>query len=431
MPRPSTSTTTTTTTTTTTSTSSASLSAAPAPTRRKSKSPNLAANGTHSTTAAMSRTASSRSGGGSTAMSRTTSTSSTGSSWGVQWLNSVLNPPDDPAPAPTSSSSTHPRRRGRRRDDASHSAAHKRATSPDPDTAAGNQEGEEGEQSTLVYVHTVKPTDTLEGIAITYNTTRDALRRANGMWAQDGVGSRKTLLLPVDSCGTKGATVSAPPPEAGDKVGEEEEEGERRYKHHSYVTIPHVGTVQIARLPRKKLSHFPPRRRRSHRSHTRGVSPGGDDYSAHRELLAPADVFRGMTAGVGDLHPHTTHGGHGHGGHTNEQTVTIGPTFKTLSELAQDTAVGLENVGSVVEGFVRRWTVKASDFVGGDLIELTQQLGFNEGGGQGMERSLSGSGGGGGGGSGGGSGRSTGGGVERRVVRERLPRREGERRKVL
>ncbi|KAI5837986.1 hypothetical protein DFP73DRAFT_456545, partial [Morchella snyderi] len=373
-----------------------------------------------------------------------TSTSSTGSSWGVQWLNSVLNPPDDPAPTSNatsrSSTGTHPRRRGRRRDDPSTSTPnpqqHKRATSPDPDTAAAGNEQEE--QSTLVYVHTVKPTDTLEGIAITYNTTRDGLRRANGMWAQDGVGTRKTLLLPVDECGTKGITVPAPPQaEGGAAQAKEEgertgagtgtEEGERRYKHHSYVTIPHVGTVEIARLPRKKLSHFPPRRRRSHRAHTHSVSPGRDDYSAHRELLAPPDVFRGMTAGVGDLHPHTTHshgghGGHG-GGHAGEQTVTIGPTFKTLSELAQDTAVGLENVGSVMEGFVRRWTVKASDFVGGDLIELTQRLGFDEGGGQGMERGLSGSGGGGGGG----SGRSMGGGVERRVVRERLPRREGER----
>ncbi|KAH8146622.1 uncharacterized protein LAJ45_09305 [Morchella importuna] len=389
----------------------------------------------------MSRTASSRSGvgsgNGSTAMSRTTSTSSTTSTWGVQWLTSVLAPPDDPAPAP-SSSSTHPRRRGRRRDDAPHPPQHKRATSPDPDTTP-EEEGEE--QSTLVYVHPVKPTDTLEGIAITYNTSRDALRRANGMWAQDGVGSRKTLLLPVDECGTKGATVPAPPPTPqaegqkgadgeGAREGEDGGDKQRRYKHHSYVTIPHVGTVQIARLPRKKLSHFPPRRRRSHthtHTHTHSVSPPSDD--------PPADVFRGMTAGVGDLHPHTTHTHHGghSGGHTSEQTVTIGPTFKTLSELAQDTAVGLENVGSVVEGFVRRWTVKASDFVGGDLIELTQRLGFDEGGGQGMERSFSGGSGGGGGGggraAGGGSGGGTG--VERRVVRERLPRREGERRKVL
>lgn len=364
-------------------------------------------------------------------MSRTASTASStgttsGSSWGVQWLNNVLGTADDNALEQT----LHQRRsgldratkpRGRRREEQPNEAPpdrarYKRTTSPDPNEVPAAAAADEDEQSTLVYVHTVRPTDTIEGISLTYHIPRDTLRRANGMWAQDGVQSRKTLLLPVDNCGVKGATL---PVDEQAQQGEVAEE--RPYTHHSYVSLPHIGTVEIARLPRKKLSHFPPRRRRS--PHRTAVP---DDYSAHLELLAPVDIFRGMTAGVGELHPPPSHDP----SHTT--ATTIGPTMKTLSELAQDTAVGLENVGSVVEGFVRRWTVKASDFVSNDLIELTQRLAFDEGdhggGGDGrMERSESAR----SNRSTGSSGRATGGVDRRRVVRERLPRREGERSKVL
>lgn len=363
------------------------------------------------------------------------------------------------------------RPRGRRREDQSQSAGssarrtnYKRATSPDPnsdiDMELERERERDGERDTLVYVHHVKPTDTMEGVVIAFNIHPGALRKANGMWSHDGVQSRKTLLLPVDECRVKGKPVdsldigsngTAKNKDAGKTVegqqqgGQADPEGETPYKHESYVIIEGIGQVEIARLARKKLSHFPPRRRKGD-STLRLSSFDSPDYSAHLSLLddpplSTTDVFRGMTPGVGELHPQYNQNQNNHNSPPGGLKIGPGPgpgialgpetfTMKTLGEIAQDTAAGLENVGSVVEGFVRRWTVKAQGFVGNDLIELTQRLGFEieEGqaadGSAGMERSGSRRG-------GGGSAVSTAGDGGRRVVRERLTRREGERSKVL
>lgn len=374
------------------------------------------------------------------------------------------------------------RPRGRRRADlangsdlASGSArrnAYKRATSPDPEDTMEVVDME-GAKDILVYVHHVKPTDTMEGVVIAFNIPPGALRKANGMWSHDSVQSRRTLLLPVDECRVKGKSVDLPDANNGNEaakqapeveganpgaVGEEPaQEDETPYKHESYVTMEGIGQVEIARLARNKLSHFPPRRRKG--TSTRRLSGLGDlqitpsllDQPSLLDLFeepsSPTNVFRGMTPGVGELHPQNNQTPHNPGGAKAGfgpgPGVALGPetfTLKALGEIANDTAAGLENIGGVVEGFVRKWTAKAQGFVGGDLIELTQRLGFeieeegeNRGGEamirggsvgssgssssrgtvSGMER----------GGSGSGSGSARDGG--RKVVRERLTRREG------
>lgn len=293
----------------------------------------------------------------------------------------------------------------------------------------------DGERDTLVYVHHVKPTDTVEGVVIAFNIPPGTLRKANGMWSHDSVQSRTTLLLPVDECTVKGKPV---PPPAEAKIEDVENQEEKPYKHESYVTIDGIGQVEIARLPRKKLSHFPPRRRKS--TNTQRLSTIGDRPTTPSlldeplldllgEPTSPTNVFRGMTPGVGELHPQSSQNLRDPlypGGVKVGPGVAIGPetfTLRSLGELANETAAGLENIGGVVEGFVRRWTAKAQGFGRGDLIELTSRLGFEideEGGqqdrrgGEAMRR------GGSVGGSGSGSGRDGG-----RVVRERLTRKEG------
>ncbi|PUU79046.1 hypothetical protein B9Z19DRAFT_980654 [Tuber borchii] len=311
---------------------------------------------------------------------------------------------------------------------------HKRSTSPDPTDGPAPLSVPEAERDALAYVHHVKPTDTLEGVVIMYNIHTSALRRANGMWPNDNVQRRKILLLPVEDCGVKGkpvgllnleltcdqqANLPSPPkePTSEEKAAAEE----RGYRHESYVIIDGIGQVEIARLARKKLSHFPPRRRKESVSTnaTAGFgTPPPDDESS---------VFRGMTPGVGTL------GGSGSGAGVElhaEESIT-----KALMEFAHGTSAGLENVGGVIEGFVRKWTAKAQDFATHDLIELTQRLGFEieegESGGSSGGRN-----GGGNANSGDGSGEratrdrrrgsSTARG-DRRVVRERLPRPRGER----
>lgn len=402
--------------------------------------------------------------------------------------------PIDSATAPTNSSSssswfssvtgeTHTDRgsmrpRGRRRADlangsdlASGSAkrnVYKRATSPDPEDTMEVVDME-GAKDILVYVHQVKPTDTVEGVVIAFNIPPGALRKANGMWSHDNVQSRRTLLLPVDECQVKGKPVDLPDAKKENETQPVKVEGaktrptdeepaqkeETPYKHESYVTIEGIGQVEIARLARNKLSHFPPRRRKG--TSTRRLSGGGDlptttpsllDQPSLLDLLeepsSPTNVFRGMTPGVGELHPQYSQNSHNLGGVKTGfgpgPGVALGPetfTLRTLGEMANDTAAGLENIGGVVEGFVRKWTAKAQGFVGGDLIELTQRLGFEteeeeaeRRGGEAMSRGDSiGS-------SGssssrgtvagmgvGGSGSARDGG--RKVVRERLTRREG------
>lgn len=395
--------------------------------------------------------------------------------------------PIDSATAPTSNSSsssswfssvtgeTHTDRgsmrpRGRRRADlangsdlASGSArrnVHKRATSPDPEDAMEVVDME-GARDILVYVHQVKPTDTVEGVVIAFNIPPGALRKANGMWSHDNVQSRRTLLLPVDECQVKGKPVDLLDAKEenetqsakveGAKTGEPAQKEETPYKHESYVTIEGIGQVEIARLARNKLSHFPPRRRKG--TSTRRLSGLGDlpttttpsllDQPSLLDLLeepsSPTNVFRGMTPGVGELHPQYSQNSHNPGGVKTGfgpgPGVALGPeafTLKTLGEMANDTAAGLENIGGVVEGFVRKWTAKAQGFVGGDLIELTQRLGFEteeeeaeRRGGEAMSRGNSiGS-------SGSSSSRGTAAGMGsardggRKVVRERLTRREG------
>ncbi|KAF2137985.1 carbohydrate-binding module family 50 protein, partial [Aplosporella prunicola CBS 121167] len=162
---------------------------------------------------------------------------------------------------------------------------------------------EHDDRDALVYIHRVRPEDTLAGISIKYSCNPAVLRKTNRMWAQDSVQTRRHLVLPVDACAVKGRPQQHQPPE--DEMDDllldsptpgaeyppihahslpntngwhhhfhkptsavsdtaDHKDNEPPWKHDSWVQLPHSGDpVEIARLPRKDLGFFPPARRKS------------------------------------------------------------------------------------------------------------------------------------------------------------------------
>jgi LysM repeat protein len=168
------------------------------------------------------------------------------------------------------------------------------------------------DQDTLVYVHHVQPSDTLAGVVLKYNCQPAVFRKANGLYPNDMIQVREVVFLPVDACAAKGRPCDPPsdnnaidllsptpeiedPPTSGraytngeawghksqdagsatsslfDTYNTEQtktDEGEEKpWVHVRWVLLdssPSATPIEIARLPRKTLGYFPPRRRKSH-----------------------------------------------------------------------------------------------------------------------------------------------------------------------
>ncbi|KAF1361217.1 hypothetical protein EJ07DRAFT_176604 [Lizonia empirigonia] len=80
----------------------------------------------------------------------------------------------------------------------------------DDRTSASAPPGENDHGDALIYIHHVKKQDTLAGVCIKYNCEQAVLRKVNRMWPNDTILSKKTIVLPVDACGTKGRPVQGP-----------------------------------------------------------------------------------------------------------------------------------------------------------------------------------------------------------------------------
>ncbi|KAK7208458.1 hypothetical protein BZA70DRAFT_273777 [Myxozyma melibiosi] len=52
----------------------------------------------------------------------------------------------------------------------------------------------------LVYIHAVRPTDTLPSILLTYKTDAATVKKTNRLWANDAIQTRASLMLPTDKC---------------------------------------------------------------------------------------------------------------------------------------------------------------------------------------------------------------------------------------
>lgn len=162
--------------------------------------------------------------------------------------------------------------------------------------------GESDDRDALVYVHHVRPQDTLAGLSIKYNCDQAVLRKSNRMWPNDTVQSKKTIVLPVDACGVKGRPVQGPEalPDEDLLLGEysngsssktpipdtkglpngwnipkhndvethsvlsSNADSETPWKHDSWVLLSNdKQPTQIGRMLRRALGYFPPARRKS------------------------------------------------------------------------------------------------------------------------------------------------------------------------
>jgi hypothetical protein len=198
---------------------------------------------------------------------------------------------------------------------------YKRRTS---DEIARDQNNDET-QDQLVYIHHVQPNDTYAGTILRYKCREDAFRKSNGLWSRDNIQVRKWLAIPVDACEIRGRPCEAPsyfnqgldllaltPDENdrhvqrnhGDFFGQSaaqsttgqpkgDNQGETPWTHVRWVTIDSFPQpVEIARVSRKAMGYFPPRRKRS--------IPTVSSFSTPRQSLEfmntsspPADVPAG------------------------------------------------------------------------------------------------------------------------------------------
>ena len=178
----------------------------------------------------------------------------------------------------------------------------KRSSDEDLRGASQSQEMEEY----LAYIHHVQPTDTYAGIVLKYRCREDAFRKANGLWSRDNIQVRKWLAIPVDACEVKGRPCDPPagpsaevdllartPDKSDDPFGPADFSpgspmqstpsraakaggDDKPWTHVRWVSIdscPHP--VEVARVPRKALGYFPPRRKRSIQTTSEVSTPRG------------------------------------------------------------------------------------------------------------------------------------------------------------
>lgn len=145
----------------------------------------------------------------------------------------------------------------------------------------------------LVYVHKVKPQDTLAGVMIRYQCQPAIFRKVNRLWPNDNIQTREHVFLPVEACAIRGRKI-----EAQDSTSRQDESAlsateelnhssssqvtinaddfspcllptknpdpDPEYTHEYFVSIPGTAeSVLIARVPRRTLGFFPPSRRKS------------------------------------------------------------------------------------------------------------------------------------------------------------------------
>ncbi|KAI9795028.1 MAG: hypothetical protein M1816_000048 [Peltula sp. TS41687] len=283
----------------------------------------------------------------------------------------------------------------------------------------------EGDAETLAYLHHVKPYDTVAGVIIQFNCQPAAFRKANRLWPNDPIQSRETVVLPVEACGVKGRPVEVQAQTSEPAVGklnvETPNDGEtsnvstsrtgaalpssKSQEHHddppwthvSWVHIDgHSTPVEIVRMPRKTLAYFPPRRRRSvslelegsedslgplrfrdDESHKGRTGPGMPSYFARR-LHGPGGVgtLGGGTRSPGPrqdkLNKYLAH-----------HLPSVAAPRDSFDSVSSNVSTGLENVGSAIEGWLKKAAAKAATIAetaggrrsgDGDLIELSDGL---------------------------------------------------------
>ena len=284
--------------------------------------------------------------------------------------------------------------------------------------------GGQDDRDALVYLHKVKPEDTLAGIMIKYSCQPNVFRKANRLWPNDSIQVRKTVVLPVDACGVKGRKIREPdnPSNPNDAHTEEimptptafqspwgdlhespKEKGtplssiptspsisislsnpeEPPWKHDSWVMIDGFpDAVEIARLSRKMLGYFPRSRRKSLTFSDLETPPAsldlprGSCQSSPQGQISKSGSSSGSylthqlqgPGGVGTMGRDVRSPGPGQDG-LNKLFATHLPNLapRKSSESVNSTSShgngGIENVGGAIESWMRKLATKAASSV--------------------------------------------------------------------
>ena len=281
---------------------------------------------------------------------------------------------------------------------------------------------ENEDRDALVYVHKVKPADTLAGVMIKYNCNPNVFRKANRLWPNDSIQVRKTVVLPVDACGVKGRKIPEPESSPGSAAGGRIEEfmptptaphapwgdlhdtpsdketpfssiptspsisvtlsspEEPPWKHDSWVMIEGFpDPAEIARLSRRTLGYFPRSRRKSQtfsdlgspsasidlpRGSYQSTSPPRKDKSrssssSYFQLQGPGGVG---TMGKNVKSPGPAQDGLNKLFAAHLPIVAPRSSFESEHSTSSHTN-GIENIGGAVEGWVRKLATKAAKTV--------------------------------------------------------------------
>ncbi|KAL8744970.1 MAG: hypothetical protein Q9184_007932 [Pyrenodesmia sp. 2 TL-2023] len=287
---------------------------------------------------------------------------------------------------------------------------------------------ESDDRDALVYLHRVKPQDTLAGVMIKYNCEPNVFRKANRLWPNDSIQIRKVVMLPVEACGVKGRKLpdTAPTPESLTGNPDEDfmptptanhapwssypnnnntqetplsipsspsisvtgppEDSETPWKHDSWVEIDgFASAVEIARLPRRTLGFFPRSRRKSHSNSYSDIgSPPASSLDLPRPSLQSTSPRRGnkSRSSSNSHYPSLLLHGPGGVGTLGKDVRGPGPAPDGLNKLFaahlpnvaprdsfdsqrsdHSSAMGIENMGGAIEGWVRKMAGKAAKSV--------------------------------------------------------------------
>ena len=285
--------------------------------------------------------------------------------------------------------------------------------------------GEQDDRDALVYLHKVKPEDTLAGVMIKFSCQPNVFRKANRLWPNDSIQGRKTVVLPVDACGVKGRKIlehGIPAELVGDGYTQEimptptafqspwgdlhdsskEKETplssiptspsisislsnseEPPWKHDSWVIIDGFpDAVEIARLSRKTLGYFPRSRRKSSTFSDVETPPASLDLPRGSYHSSPPRGQKSKsTSSSGSYLTHPFHGPGGVGT-MGKDVRSPGPAQDGLNKLfaahlpnlaarksfesvnsTSSHGNGIENVGGAIEGWMRKLATKAANSV--------------------------------------------------------------------
>ena len=281
---------------------------------------------------------------------------------------------------------------------------------------------ESDDREALVYIHKVKPADTLAGVMIKYNCNPNVFRKANRLWPNDSIQVRKLVVLPVDACGVRGRKITEPESSSGIPTDGRVEEilptptaphapwgnihdspcdretpfssiptspsisvtlsspEEPPWKHDSWVKIQGFpDAVEIARLSRRTLGYFPRSRRKSLTFSDLGSPSASIDLArgSYQSTSPPRETKSRSSSGsyfhlqgpggVGTMGKNVKSPGPAQDGLNKlfaSHLPNIAPRSSFESEhSASSHTNGIENIGGAVEGWVRKLATKAAKTV--------------------------------------------------------------------